>query len=528
MTNEPRTHFALDRIDFVVTIALALVVVAYVVLFFSSEALPHEDAAMIMRYSANIADGHGIRYNADEPPVDGATDFLFLVTVAGFVKTGLSLEGAVRFVGLLAHVFTVAIVYLGIRRLWGSSRWIAAASGLYIALGPGLGHVAALFGTTYFALFAALSWYYALRLTAGRGSGIAFAVSALAMGLTRPEGVLLAAMMLAAVVFATGWPRARGAVVRFVMIFGIIGAAYFAWRWSYFGYPLPNPFYIKGGGTLHVNGLVTAIKSTIFLSLPFLPIYAAALLSPQSRRAAFVSIIPVAGFTLIWVLLSDEMNYLRRFQYATLPIVLLSWPQLFDLLTRGRTWQPAVRAGLAVFLATSIAFGGTFWLTRKARKFKINSLREGRYRVAVMLSEYASRGYTMAVTEAGVLPLYSEWRAIDTYGLNDQWVAHNGLISAEYLDRYKPEVIMLHAAYALDDAPADGGVWVKMNQRLQEYAASNGYVTAAVFGETPSDVHVYYVRADFADSAEIARRIRDTDYTWYTSGAVCTNFASPH
>ncbi len=54
----------------------------------------------------------------------------------------------------------------------------------------------------------------------------------------------------------------------------------------------------------------------------------------------------------------------------------------------------------------------------------------------------------MATSEAGLLPLYSQWNAIDTWGLNDEWIAHHGEITADYLDRYKPELIIFHAHFS--------------------------------------------------------------------------------
>jgi hypothetical protein len=40
---------------------------------------PFEDAAMLMRYADHLAHGQGIVWNIGEPPLDGTTDFLFLV-----------------------------------------------------------------------------------------------------------------------------------------------------------------------------------------------------------------------------------------------------------------------------------------------------------------------------------------------------------------------------------------------------------------------------------------------------------------
>ena len=40
------------------------------------------------RYAALLADGHGIALDIGEPPVDGATDFLFMLSVAAMTRLG--------------------------------------------------------------------------------------------------------------------------------------------------------------------------------------------------------------------------------------------------------------------------------------------------------------------------------------------------------------------------------------------------------------------------------------------------------
>ena len=78
---------------------------------------PEEDAAMLMRYSRHLAAGHGIVWNIGEKPVDGATDFLFMVVLAAVHGLGLSLETSARAIGLFAHAATVWLVFWGARRL---------------------------------------------------------------------------------------------------------------------------------------------------------------------------------------------------------------------------------------------------------------------------------------------------------------------------------------------------------------------------------------------------------------------------
>jgi hypothetical protein len=100
------------------------------------------------------------------------------------------------------------------------------------------------------------------------------------------------------------------------------------WRWHYFGYLLPNPFYVKGGGHLHVDGLKSSFGNVCRMVWPAIPIAALALRTRESRRNLFIAMVPVILFTGRWVLLSNENNHLMRFQFPLVSMVLISLPSL--------------------------------------------------------------------------------------------------------------------------------------------------------------------------------------------------------
>ena len=144
------------------------VILIYAVNFVNFNVPPFEDAAMLMRYADHLAHGYGMVWNIGEHPVDGATDFLFMVASAGLIKIGIAVGRSVRTLGFASHILTVLLVYWVNRKIWKANIAISFLSGLYLAVGTGLSYVAAFFGTPFFAFFAALTFTFALLIMVSR------------------------------------------------------------------------------------------------------------------------------------------------------------------------------------------------------------------------------------------------------------------------------------------------------------------------------------------------------------------------
>jgi arabinofuranosyltransferase len=480
-----------------------------------------EDAAMLLRYSEHLARGFGIVWNIGERPVDGATDFLFMVLVAGLHRLGVSLEDAAAGIGLAAHTATALVLFLGLRRRLGASPALALVPSVFFALGPGLRHLAAGYGTPLFTLLALLAWLPALELVRAGASlarpAWAFAVAALLLGLARPEGVFLGGFMLLAALAVRSGAGAREIVTPYALVYLTLGLGYFVWHWTYFGHSLPNPFYAKGEGAPHWHSFRMSWRDLWRLTSPLGVLLPLGLFFRASRRVALVALLPVVAFACLWVLISDEANYAMRFRAPLVPLVLVgATAALQALAARGPRLHPAWAYVLA------LAAAGALGALQHGRYDGTAPRRMGLYDAAVMLREYAPRGFTLVTTEAGLLPLHSRWRAVDAWGLNDSWIAHHGGITEEYLDRYRPELIVFHAYFSPGtpqsgpriENRALGPRWYRMVKTLQGYAESRGYVRAAVFGRNAYDTHWYLVRSGFPQSAEIVARLRGLDYMW--------------
>ena len=504
---------------------------------------PFEDAAMIMRYAQHLAGGHGVVWNIGEAPVDGATDFLFMVASAALIKLGFTVGQAVRGIGFASHLLTVLIIYWVNRRIHNGSVPLSFLSGLYLAVGTGLSYVSAYFGTPFFALAAASTWTLGLFIIKEPnprwGLSLLFALCGLITGLIRPEGVILASLMLLAIIIMRGVKNSISIIVIFGVVFLTLGGAYFLWRWDYFGYPFPNPFYKKGEEGWDWTTFNSSLLNALRLSLPVAFAFILAFRSRETIKPAIAYLIPILGFAAAFGMISDEMNYGARFQYATVPIALLSWIPLvrgirFEALSHASVKERGAYIVAGIALCAGVVYYSWFqtcFLALYQQSCDRPYERDGRLEMAQMLADYRDKGYVIATTEAGLLPYYSGWTAIDTWGLNDQFIAHNGSITVEYLDEYKPHIIMFHDYYSPLVPPklTEANLaqrWFSMTILLKGYAEDNGYILAAVFGDSPYDTHYYYVRPGFEDSKRLVEQIsKFRDYFYPTTGKRSINYA---
>lgn len=531
------------KTDLLIAVLLIICSLYYFFNFIDSSIPPFEDAAMIMRYSQHLANGHGVVWNIGESPVDGATDFLFMVAAAVLIKLGLTVGQAVRSIGFLSHLLTILIIYFTNRKIHNGNIPFSFISGLYFAVGIGFSYVSAYFGTPFFALATASTWMLSLLLMRQENPTLwlilAFSFSGLITGLIRPEGVILACLMLLSIVIARGIKNSGSIIVTFGIVFLTLGGTYFLWRWDYFGYPLPNPFYKKGDGGWKWPTFWTSLSNTLRLSLPVLFAFIYAFRSKETTKLALIYLIPIIGFASAFGLVSDEMNFGARFQYATVPLALMSWIPLVGKIDLEKYNPLTSRERNVIFASFIVLCAGLVYyswyqnchLIMYQQSCEQPYSRDGRLEMARMLADYRGKGYVIAVTEAGLLPYYSGWTAIDTWGLNDQFIAHNGGITKEYLDQYKPHIIMFHDYYSPLVPPrlTEANLrqrWFSMTILLKEYAEENNYVLAAVFGDSPYDTHYYYVRPDFEDSKRLVVQISQfRDYFYPTTGKRSINYA---
>ena len=213
-----------------------------------------EDAFISFRFARNLADGLGPIWNPGDPPVEGYTNFLWVLVSALLHSLDLDPALGSQVLGSAASLGTLFYTYRCGARLLGWSPTAALAPCLFLALsGPFATWAGSGMETNVFGLFLLVGVYhFGLYWRDARRPDLFACFGALLLAmLTRPEGVLVYGLLLGVAIWvARGRPAAvlRDFAAPVLLSLGLF-AVYFAWRWSYYGHPLPNTFYAKTGGS---------------------------------------------------------------------------------------------------------------------------------------------------------------------------------------------------------------------------------------------------------------------------------------
>ncbi len=275
-----------------------------------------DDAFISFVYSRNLAQHGQLVFNLGEKAVEGYTNFLWTVLLAGFLELGLVPEIMSRVLGTAFAIATFGTVAWLSRRLRDGEASAASGGGSREAVPSGMpasiawspwdalpalllagvpGYACWASGgleTQMFAFFVTLGMAWHLdEILAEQPprarSALAFAVAAL----TRPEGLLLFALTVAhrgLVMLARRRVAITAAELRWLGAFALLVVPHFLWRRWYYGWWLPNTFYIKSsgiGGTWQQGGyyLMRVVENFHLWVVPLLVAAAFVVERPLSR-----------------------------------------------------------------------------------------------------------------------------------------------------------------------------------------------------------------------------------------------------
>lgn len=394
-----------------------------------------DDAYITFRYSEHLAAGDGPVWNAGEDPVEGFTNFLWMVWHAPFALLGLDLPLVAKSTSLVAGALALVLLVRHCHRRHGLVAALVAG-GAYVVFVPTYFHVTGGLETVAFAAVLLRAVVVGLRAADGLPVRVWEPPVLLVLaGALRPEGVLAALPA-----FVAWWWVARRDRRAWLWTAGAaaVGGAYFGWRWSFYGHPFPNTFYVKFGDVGAGWGWFGNIAQAL---LPLLLCAAALLLRRATRRAGVLLCATVAATYLTYAVSGPTMDYLYRFAYHAFPVLCLAAGLL-----AGSVRPKWAAPGIGVVAVGWVAVTGV----QAPDLALIANYGPDLARAHVSVGRGLARAAvppelrTVAVHDAGAIPYYSGWRTIDIIGLNDEPIAHGSDVTTRVV-RARPTVIIVRS-----------------------------------------------------------------------------------
>lgn len=434
-----------------------------------------DDAYISFVYSRNLAEHGELTFNLGDH-VEGYSNFSWTVLLAALMRIGIDPELSSRVLGTACAVGVLAVIARLTQRAIGSrtSLWsavpaalLASSSGFACWSSGGL-------ESQLFTLLCALSFE---RLAAASASASASAETGeassrrawIALGLlvalaamTRPEGLLLAAVIGACLLVANALPRprprGRSLLARLLppeqrlaaLSFLALWLPWFGWRCWYYGWPFPNTYYVKATGPwqppelarqMWSNGLyyllVWARQTGLLWASPLLALGVFAGLRRwrgEGSRAWFAALLAFASLYLVYTAsVGGDFMGLHRFILPVFTAAALA-------VTLGLRACSLAGRDLGVVLVGPLLLGfaiGQQALTSRSVAWGAFAADRGIDPPAFLMvytrdrAEIgkALRGCLRAddfsvVGGAGAQPYFGHMRAIDVFGLVSEDVAH--------------------------------------------------------------------------------------------------------
>jgi arabinofuranosyltransferase len=478
-----------------------------------------DDAYISFVYARNLAQHGQLVFNVGEPPVEGYTNLLWTLLLAGLLKLGLLPELTSRICGTAFAIATLGVTAWISRRLRTAGagepdrsdggelagepgrapQWSAwdALPALLLAGVPGYAcWSSGGLETQMFTFFVTLgsAWQLAELLDDAaprKRTAVAFGLAAL----TRPEGILF---------FALAWLYrllvrlrrrqllpTRADVIAIACFLALV-VPHFVWRRWYYGWWLPNTFYIKSsgvGGHWQQGGYyLWRVVQTFHLWV--VPIVAVAGWLARPERGArllvgYASLV-VTLFAVYVASVAGDFMGLFRFVMPAIPLLaLVAADGLRLTLTTVTTRQPLAAPAVVATLLGLHAWHAVA-VDRQALVIEGPSDRgidrpawlrwytDDRVAIGRWFARYARPDDYAAVGGAGAQVYFSGMRSLDCYGLSDAHIAHDvpannsrpghqKYAPTDYILSKHPTIIT-SSNYRISNLPyvgADSGFWMQ-------------------------------------------------------------------
>lgn len=461
-----------------------------------------DDAYITFRYALHMAQGHGIVWNVGESPVEGYSNFLWVLINAFLIKLNVDpvlftkIMGVGAVIGILGVYWKIASDFFNDKKLYSAAFVVAAA---LILINPSTAiHTVSGLETMVYTVFILILSYLSYKLIKSFNKQILylFAAVSLICSLLRPEGILISLGLFILIYFMVinknKFDESKiKTILPFILVFLMPIAIYMAFRIYYFNEIFPLPFLVKtvtngsiGSGIYKLSEAIKYIAPLLIVILiTFLgkvePIFYDKEGIYKRLRVLLITMATTIIFAdIIYVFSSLYMNYAQRFYYPSfvliyiltgISLVLLIHEMKSSLIKRENLKRLTKYGGCLIvilMLMSNLNFVSDYsYLYNCSERFPVSYVSLG-----TELNEFSDLNLTFASIDSGSLPYFSNWNQIDMAGLNDKFIAKNGFATMDYIQKSHPELIIILSG----DGTNPAGTTVQ--QPFIKYAEENGYV----------------------------------------------------
>lgn len=390
----------------------------------SGHAYGSDDAYISYRYAKSFAEGRGLVYNSGER-VEGYSNFLYvlLMSLGHLILGGKSVYSVSITLNILFIAMAFFVFYKYIQRQLGDTMAVtgifllACCPSVWIWVGAGTETVLVL-------LIQIGIWIKVQKIADDQKSNDLIILNILIVlsVLARADGFILP---IIAIVYLLLKRRIRAALYVSTALVAVV-TTYFTWRYSYYGYFLPNTYYVKVSGPLMAR-LEYAIRQLYEIALEQgLLVYLLVLLGGMFLvlrnliRNGEQNLLDIRFNTLFgnvwliyWIYIGGD-HFKERFLIIMFPLGIFGLLKLFEGSLNKRTLIFIVFLVLLFQLECLLS----------DRRFDYSF---PKYDRRIVLGKFLGEKYpgkTLATGAAGKIPYFSGLRTIDMLGLNDEYIGH--------------------------------------------------------------------------------------------------------
>ena len=395
-----------------------------------------DDLFISLRYAQNLLATGQLVWNAGELPVEGFSNPLWIFIAVGVMLLKLPPVIIMKIIGILAGILMIVVAFFTAKNFKPQNKYLPYLYAAMICLTPFYAYwfVSGLETGLYLLLFIT-AILLLLKMHNKEKVPVMLIPALIMLTLIRPEGAGLTIFSI----FMLKNHTQRKYLLLFPIIFIL---CLFICRYLYFGNLLPLTVYTKsklGGGVIYIGAYLRFL-------LPFVPFFIIGIWD-ENRQKSIVLILVLLGYT--FYLLNSTAAQGGRFRFLLSSMLIF---YLFTSLGFTKTinylkhhpvdlWKKSISIFIILFIFLYLTASNACSIRELTKRYNKGHV-EGHVALAQWLLENYPTSTTIALVDCGYIPYRTGFKTYDLFGLNDPYIARNGM-DINYLRSLQPDLFIL-------------------------------------------------------------------------------------